>query len=215
MLRVLIPNLIELSSISHSDNWNWTNVREQIRTLAGKLGFPEEEHLDFLKIRVALNDGKLLDLLNNRRLDVSDHQQGFIIKTVYYILQGYALAKSAQFTKRLIAYRNLRGARFGDFSNIGAREKLLTLFANDYTRLEEAVRLLDGLRVDFPYGDIAFKIDALPLIPLTFVLSLSDEEFPKDVRIFYDENITSYLDVERTNFLTNLTIERLMKAYDI
>ena len=212
--RMLIWNLIELSSMSQSSNWSWINVRDQIRTLAGKLGFPEGEHLDFLKIRVDLNDGKLLDLLKNRELDASDHHQGFLIKTAYYILVGYAEAQSVELTGRLIAYRNLRGARFGDFSNIGAREKLLTLFAGGDTRLREAAGLLGGLGVDFPYGDYAFKINALPLIPLTFVLSSGDDEFPVDARIFYDENIESYLDVERINFLTNLTIYRLEKVIE-
>jgi hypothetical protein len=207
--RMLIWNLIELSSMSEPGNWSWNNVRDQIRTLAGKLGFPEGEHLDFLKIRVNLNDGKLLDLLKSRELDASDHHQGFMIKTAYYILVGYVEAQSVELTGRLIAYRNLRGARFGDFSNIGAREKLLTLYAGGDTRLREAARLLGGLEVEFPYGDYAFKINTLPLIPLTFVLSSADAEFPVDARIFYDENIESYLDVERINFLTNLTIARL------
>jgi hypothetical protein len=206
--------MIELFSMSQSGNWSWINVRDQICKLAGKLGFPEGEHLDFLKIRVDLNDGKLLDLLNNRELDAGDHHQGFLIKTAYYILFGYAQAKSVQLTGRLIAYRNLRGARFGDFSNIGAREKLLTLFAGGDTRLREAARLLGGYGVDFPYGDYTFKINALPFIPLTFVLSSSDDEFPVDARIFFDENIESYLDVERINFLTNLTIYRLEKVIE-
>jgi len=200
--------------MSQSGNWSWINVRDQICKLAGKLGFPEGEHLDFLKIRVDLNDGKLLDLLNNRELDAGDHHQGFLIKTAYYILVGYAQAKSVQLTGRLIAYRNLRGAIFGDFSNIGAREKLLTLFAGGDTRLREAARLLGGYGVDFPYGDYTFKINALPFIPLTFVLSSSDDEFPVDARIFFDENIESYLDVERINFLTNLTIYRLEKVIE-
>ena len=56
---------------------------------------------------------------------------------------------------------------------------------------------------------------ALPLIPLTFVLSSSDDEFPVDARIFFDENIESYLDVERINFLTNLTIARLEKVIEM
>jgi hypothetical protein len=195
--------------MSESGNWSWINVRDQVRTLSGKLGFPEGEHLDFLKIRVNLNDGKFLDLLKNRELDASDHNQGFLIKTAYYVLVGYTEARSVELTGRLIAYRNLRGARFGDFSNIGAREKLLTLFTDGDMRLREAAGLLGGLEVDFPYGDYVFKINTLPLIPLTFVLSSADAEFPVDARIFYDENIESYLDVERINFLTNLTIARL------
>ena len=200
--------------MSQSSNWSWINFRGQIRSLAGKMGFPDGEHLDFMKIRVDLNDGKLFDLLKNRELDAGDHHQGFLIKTAYYILVGYAKARSVQLTGRLIAYRNLRGARFGDFSNIGAREKLLTLFAGGNERLREAAKLIGGLEVDFPYGDCDFRINALPLIPLTFVLSSGDDEFPVDARIFYDENIESYLDVERINFLTNLTIDRLEDAIE-
>lgn len=179
------------------------------------MGFPEGEHLEFMKIRVDLNDGKLLDLLKNRELDAGDHHQGFLIKTAYYILVGYAEARSVQLTGRLIAYRNLRGARFGGFSNIGAREKLLTLFAGSNVKLREAARLIGGLGIDFPYGDCNFRINALPLIPLTFVLSSGDDEFPVDARIFYDENIESYLDVERINFLTNLTIDRLENVIEM
>ena len=211
---MLIWNQIKMSSMSKPDNWNWINVRDQVSSLAGNLGFPIGEYLDFLKIRVNLNDGKLLDLLKNRELDASDHNQGFLTKTAYYILLGYAEARSVELTGRLIAYRNLRGARFGDFSNIGAREKLLTLFADSHKWLREAVRLLEGSEVKFPYGDYAFKINALPLIPLTFVMSSSDDEFPLDVRIFYDENIENYLDVERINFLTNLAIDRLGNAIE-
>jgi len=195
--------------MSQSGNWSWINVQDKIRSLSGKMGFPVGNHIDFMKIRVDLYDGKLIDLLKNKELDVLDHHQGFMIKTAYYILIGYAGARGSQLTGRLIAYRNLRGARFGDFSNIGAREKLLTLFVGGDTRLREAARLIDGIGIDFPYGDCTFRINALPLIPLTFVLSSGDDEFPVDARIFYDENIESYLDVERINFLTNLTIKRL------
>ena len=195
--------------MSRSSNWRWINVREQVQTLSGKLGFPPGEYLDFLKLRVKLYDGKLIDLLKNRELDASDHNQGFMIRTAYYILLGYAKAQSVQSTGRLIAYHNLRGAGFGDFSNIRARDKLETLFEGSYKRLGEAVKILGGSEVSFPYGDYAFKINSLPLIPLTFVISSSDDEFPLDARIFYDENIEYYLDVERINFLTNLTIERL------
>jgi hypothetical protein len=200
--------------MSQSSKWGWINVRDQIRTLAGKLGFPPREHLDFLKIRLDLYDGKLLDQLKNRELDASDPNQGFLIKTVYYVLLGYAEARSVEFAGRLIAYRNLRGAKFGDFSNTLAREKLTTLFMDGNIKLRHATELLGGLRVDFPYGDYAFKINALPLIPMIFVLSSSDEEFPADARIFYDENIENYLDVERINFLTNLTIVRLENALE-
>jgi hypothetical protein len=200
--------------MSRSSNWKWIDVREQIQTLSGKFGFPEGEYLEFLKFRVKMDDGVILDLLKNMELDASDHTQGFLIRTAYYILFGYAQAKNIRLSERFIAYQNLRGARFGDFSNIRARDKLETLFEGSYRWLEEAVKILGGSEVKFPYGDYAFQINSLPLIPLTFVISSSDDEFPLDTRIFYDENIEYYLDVERINFLTNLTIERLDNAIE-
>ena len=51
--------------MSQSGNWSWINVQDKIRSLEGKMGFPEGNHLDFMKIRVDLNDGKLIDLLIN------------------------------------------------------------------------------------------------------------------------------------------------------
>ena len=99
---------------------------------------------------VKLNYGKLVDLLKNRELDKSDPNQGFLIKSVYYILVGYVQTQSAQLTGRFITYKQLRGARFGDFSNIGAREKLFTKISRGYKGFGEAVRLLEGSETNFP-----------------------------------------------------------------
>jgi len=195
-------------------NWSWLNVQDRITTLPGRLGFPEGKQLDFLKISVDLNNGKIHDQLKGMELDETDHNQGFLIRTLYYILESYAKCLSVPLTGKPIAYRGLRGARFGDFYIIGACEKLLTLFARGDAKLREAVRLLEGKEVSFAYGDYAFKVDALPLIPITFVLTAGDDEFPADARIFYDESIVNYLDFERINFLTNVTIDRLACAFE-
>jgi hypothetical protein len=45
-------------------------------------------------------------------------------------------------------------------------------------------------------------------------MSSSDDEFPLDARISYDENIENYLDIERINFLTNFTIARLENSIE-
>jgi hypothetical protein len=55
-------------------------------------------------------------------------------------------------------------------------------------------------------------LKALPLIPLTIVLYAGDQEFPGDARIFYDTSIKDVFDAEQTNFITHLTISRLITA---
>ena len=187
---------IELSSAIQPSNWSWLNVRDKIITLPGRLGFPEGKQLNFLKISVDLNTGKIHDQIRGRELDEADHNQSFLIRTLYYILESYAKCQTVPLTGKPIAYRSLRGARFGDFYIIGAREKLLALLARGDTKLKEAVTLLEGKEVDFAYGDYAFKVDALPLIPITLVLTTGDDEFPADARIFYNESISNYLDFE-------------------
>ena len=201
--------------MSQSSSWNWLKVREQIRSLAGRQGFPEGEHLDFLMLRIDLRSGKMFDLLKKREFDVADHRRSLLIKAAYYVLEGYSRVEEVKSTGRLITHKYLRGARFGDFSRLGYRDKLLTLFMKDQAKFRDASLILGGLETEFPYGDYSFEIHALPLVPLTFVLSVGDDEFPSDARIFYDENIETYLDVERINFLSELTINRLEDAAEV
>jgi len=86
----------------------------------------------------------------------------------------------------------------------GSRSKLLV----------ECTELLGGTKANFSYGDQSVRINSLPLVPLTIVLSEEDSEFPASAQIFFDESIAHYLALEQVGMLSELTAERLKQAYE-
>jgi hypothetical protein len=50
---------------------------------------------------------------------------------------------------------------------------------------------LEGIKVD--YGDVGLKFQALPLIPVLFILWAADNEFPSRVNILFDPTIEHHL----------------------
>ena len=169
-------------------------------------------YLEILKLRLDLNDGKLFDLINNLQIGSEKLHERFLTKTVFYIISGYSDVTLIPLSNKHITYKQFRGARFGDFANSGARDRLLRLFLENKDSFSDSISLLDVQEENFPYGDLSFKVNALPLVPITFVLTQEDDEYPGDTRIFYDETVEHYLDMERINFLTNLTVTRLGDA---
>lgn len=86
---------------------------------------------------------------------------------------------------------------------------LLEKFGSRGERLVKAARVLGGSEVKVGYGDYAVRLRSLPLVPITLVLTLADEEFPASLEILFDESISSYLGAEQVGMLTGLTAERL------
>jgi len=67
--------------------------------------------------------------------------------------------------------------------------------------------------VNYSYGDHSVRINSLPLVRLTIVLSEEDSEFPAVAQNFFDESITNYLELEQVGMLSELTASRLKQAY--
>jgi len=67
--------------------------------------------------------------------------------------------------------------------------------------------------VNFSYGDHSVRINLLPLVPLTIVLTEQDSEFPASAQIFLDDSISHYLALEQVGMLSELTAERLKQIY--
>ncbi|MCW4051018.1 MAG: DUF3786 domain-containing protein [Candidatus Bathyarchaeota archaeon] len=195
-----------------SDHWNWAKCRDKIRSLRGRLGFQDDEYLDFLGLRVNLDTGEISDVLKDELITGDDLHVKFTTQTVYYILSGFSDSDHTEPSGELITTKQLRGTKFGDLSNSGTRERLLRYFGENTDTLRRCTELLGGMKIEFPYGDLAVKINALPLIPITLVITEGDNEFPGDARVFYDRTIESFLDVERINFITILTVTRLRDA---
>jgi hypothetical protein len=61
-----------------------------------------------------------------------------------------------------------------------------------------------------PQGDKAYTINALPLVPLTYVLWKGDEEFPPRSQVLLDASVEAYLDAEAITHLASITTSRLL-----
>ena len=76
----------------------------------------------------------------------------------------------------------------------------------------EASELLRGGGSPLGIGDHSVLIHPLPLIPCTIAVTVEDDEFPAEAGVYFDGSIGSYFDMEQVNFLTILTVERLVDA---
>jgi hypothetical protein len=80
-----------------ADIWTWEKCRTKLNTLRGRLGFADNSHLNFLKLSLSLETGEINDEIR--------HKLSPEIKpTVFCILSGYAEAKPAPETKKLISF---------------------------------------------------------------------------------------------------------------
>lgn len=192
--------------------WVWRNCHDAVKSLSGRLGFPDGNQIEVLGFKLDLTDGSLLDTLTGESLDESKRSDRLTANTLFYVLSAYAESQETQPTGKLISSKQFRGVQFTGRDTMGERHRIARHFT-DMSSLEEAVDTLGGSRIEFPYGDIAVSLNLLPLIPLTIVLDLGDEEFPAEARIFYDETVENYFDSEQTYFLTSLTVTRLIQFF--
>ena len=86
-------------------------------------------------------------------------------------------------------------------------EPLRVLFDRDPRPVEQAIERLDGLRLADTPAPIAWKIFALPRVPVLLLYWPQDEEFPSKIKILFDATADRFLDVESLTFL----IEGLVK----
>ncbi|MFB0514336.1 MAG: hypothetical protein ACETVQ_02040, partial [Candidatus Bathyarchaeia archaeon] len=84
--------------------WNWEKCKEKIRTLRGRLGFPDAPVLKFLGLSFSLEDGRIHD-------DLRKTYYSRIEPSVYCILCGYADAQPVPETRQLVPFTQLRGGR--------------------------------------------------------------------------------------------------------
>ncbi len=192
------------------DLWVWQNCQGAVKSLSGRLGFPNGDHLRVLGYKLDLTNGSIRDSISGELLDEFKRADRLTTNTLFYVLSAYAESQEKQPTGKLISSKQFRGAQFTGRDTMGERHRVSRYF-KDPSLLEKAVDALDGSRIKFPYGDVALRLNLLPYIPLTIVLDLGDEEFPAEARLFYDETVENYLDSEQTYFLTSITVSRLIQ----
>ena len=194
--------------------WNWEKCKEKIRSLKGKLGFPDMPMLKFLGYILNLEDGKIYDNLKKITFP-PDSPQCKNLPNIYHILSTYAKAKPTTETHKLITSKQLSGGKYCHVAVERAKQTIRKTFGMKPEKLCEAAKLLGGYKIKFNYGDCPIKIYPLPLIPIIIILTGEDQEFPASVELFFDESINNYLDLEQAGILAEITAERLKDAYEI
>jgi hypothetical protein len=189
--------------------WNWKKCKAKIRSLKGRLGFSDKPVLRFLKLSLYLEDGSAYDDLANYALE----QKHRTLPYIYCILSSYADAEPAPETSNLVTSKQLQGGQYCNVAVERAKSSIQNVFGSMSKLLVKSAKVLGGSEVNFSYGDHSVRINSLPLVPLTIVLTEQDSEFPASAQIFFDESISHYLALEQIGMLSELTAERLKQAH--
>ena len=91
------------------------------------------------------------------------------------------------------------------------RDPYAELFAGDPDAFEAACCTLGGEKC--PGGDVGFAIEVIDGLRVLLQLWFADEDFPAQLRIFWDENATRYIRYETTWFATGLLLRRLRESF--
>lgn len=90
-----------------------------------------------------------------------------------------------------------------------ARGPVLKHFGRNPEAFREAAAALGGQRLDF--GDASFRFQALPRVPLDYILWAEDEEFPARLTIAFDSTVSDHLPLDVVWALVHLTTRRIVE----
>jgi len=93
-------------------------------------------------------------------------------------------------------------------------EPLRMLFDRDPRPVEQALERLDGLRQEGTPAPIAWRIYALPRVPVLLLFWPHDEEFPSKIKILFDSTADRFLDVESLTFLVEGLVKNVESGPD-
>jgi len=91
-----------------------------------------------------------------------------------------------------------------------ARGPILKHFGRNMEAFHRAAASSGGQRLDF--GDAAFRFQALPRVPLDYILWAEDDEFPARLTIAFDPTVSDHLPLDVVWALVHLATRRLVEA---
>jgi hypothetical protein len=143
----------------------------------------------------------------NAERPLSSAPEGNKILWLHYLIARGAKKQSG----RLIAYREVAPALFYE-SNFYKRAvtPLVRCFGENPQKLVETGITLGG-RVA-AHGDTAVTINALPYLPLTFIIWEGSEEFPPEGNILFDQTAKTWFVAEDLAVLAGLAAHELISA---
>ena len=112
-------------------------------------------------------------------------------------------------TNHWIAYREIPGCLL--YAGVFARrvtEPVIQKFGRSAALFRDAGTRLGGTLNTA--GDASFTLNAVPRIPLQYILWEGDEEFPPSVQLLFDSSADRYLPLEDIVVLSQVTTGRLI-----
>ncbi len=178
-----------------------------LATNAEKLGLPVREGAVEVPL---LGSEYIVSADGVRRSDGSEAQLTHRIVLAHFLLFGGSGEPSGEF----VPYRELRGGC--DFSRnlaITVEGRLARGFSGRAEGLRRAAAALGATPHDTGTSyDVCVAVPALPVIPLMFAFYDSDEDFPAEVKLFFDSNAQAFLDLECLAVLGMILVTELESA---
>jgi hypothetical protein len=199
--------------VAMRETWSWERCKNKIMGLEGRLGFPKTAHLRFLKLNLSLGDGAIYDELRN----FAYPREYRAWENIYCILSAYAKAEPTPTSEalKLVTSKQLQGGQYCIVAVERSKSSIRKVFGSNGKMLIESAKLLGGSEIDFSYGDHAVRVNSLPLVSVTVVLTEEDSEFPASTEILFNGSVSHYMTLEVVGMLTELTAERLKHANEV
>lgn len=134
-----------------------------------------------------------------------------ITLTTKIVLLHYIIAASGkQASPDLLPYEDIPGCRaYAPVFERRVTRPLLSAFGFARDAFFEAGTALGGRREE--YGDVSFTLQALPRVPITFILWEGDEDFPPSMKVLFDDSIHTYLPLEDIVVISKMAATRIIK----
>lgn len=152
-------------------------------------------------------------LVGKRGVTLADGQQAPLnhrIVMAYYIMHGGRGENAGRFAP----YRELPGGQ--DFARALSQiveSRAAAFFGGKLDKLKAAALALGAAPgEEYAPGDASFVVDALPKLPLLMSFYDADEDFPAEVKVFYDITAPNFLDLECLAVLGLLLVQELEAA---
>lgn len=142
-------------------------------------------------------------------IEFPDHHQVTIV--VHILLLHYLLnASGTALRGGLVAYKDIPGGdKYFPVFKKRVEMPVMNAYSENPEGFENACIGLGGERVSM--GDISFRFQAFPKVPITYVYWKGEEEFPASLQVLYDSSIKDYLPLEDIVFLSEMLSWKIVR----
>jgi hypothetical protein len=139
-------------------------------------------------------------------------QESLNLSNQILILHYLNGVKDIPAANKLISFKEIPSGEF--YYPAFARRSIEPLLKTFSTKLQAFILIAEGLGgKPVALGDAGTKIFVFPRVPITLVLWFADAEFPPDLQILFDANITEFLSTEDIAVLSQEVMIRMIKSY--